>query len=220
MRSMKANMSSPLNWKIISLLCMAALLLAGFTGVRGQYSISQLEQEPLGLPVPVVQQSLGTSCGEAALAMAYNYFHPNTPISERQVIDYATSNGYYTEYLLPFTSPANMLKIAQHYTTNISSGQVIRSENGLALLIQELQNGTPVIIDVLSNFQNPKSVAHFVVVTGISVDPSRENAIVIHYNDPLTGTQKSTDWTGKDGVWNAWQTNGDPGGSGWWMVIH
>ena len=74
-------------------------------------------------------------------------------------------------------------------------------------------------IDVLSNFSDPDSGAHFIVVTGISVDAQRGNAVVIHYNDPLTGTKKSSDWSGSEGVWNAWLTNGDPGGAGWWMVI-
>jgi len=42
---------------------------------------------------------------------------------------------------------------------------------------------------------------------------------VIHYNDPFTGTQKSDDWDGPHGVWNAWKSNDDPGGSGWWLVL-
>jgi hypothetical protein len=43
--------------------------------------------------------------------------------------------------------------------------------------------------------------------------------VVIHFNDPLTGTKESADWEGSEGVWNAWLTNGDPGGAGWWLVI-
>jgi hypothetical protein len=82
-----------------------------------------------------------------------------------------------------------------------------------------LRDGEPVIIDVLSDFTDLESEAHFIVVTGISVDPDRNNAVVIHYNDPLSGTQKADDWSGAQGVWNAWLTNGDPGGAGWWMVI-
>jgi len=76
-----------------------------------------------------------------------------------------------------------------------------------------------VIIDVLSSFKDAESEAHFVVLTGISVDPARNNAVIIHYNDPLTGTAESADWDGSQGVWNAWRTNGDPGGAGWWLVI-
>jgi len=96
---------------------------------------------------------------------------------------------------------------------------VSRSGSGLALLIRKLRNGEPIIIDVFSNLKDSQSEAHFVIVTGISVDPNRENAIIIHYNDPLTGTKESADWAGNEGVWNGWQNNRDPGGSGWWLVI-
>ncbi len=216
---MKANKFPLLNWRIVGLLCAAGLMLVGFTKIRGQYSVSQLQQQPLSLPVPLVRQSLGTSCGEAAIAMAYNYADPETPVSEQQVIHYAVDNGYYTEGLPPFTSPANMVKITRNYTSDLSTGQVISSEEGLSLLIQKLQSGEPVIIDVLSNFRNPKSVAHFIVVTGVTVDSSRGGVIIIEYNDPFTGTKETANWAGSEGVWNAWQTNGDPGGTGWWMVI-
>ena len=201
------------------MICLAGLLLAGFTEMRGRYSISRLQQEPLDLPVPVMQQSRRTSCGEAVIAMTYNYAYPDAPISEQEVIEYAAANGYYTEDLSPFTSPANMVKIARHYADDVSTGRVMSSGQGLSLLIQKLRGGEPVIIDVLSNFRDPESEAHFIVVTGISIDASRENAVVIHYNDPLTGTKESADWAGSEGVWNAWQTNGDPGGAGWWLVI-
>lgn len=185
----------------------------------GQYSLSQLQQEPLNLPVPVLQQSRGTSCGEAVIAMTYNYAYPSTPITEQRVIDYAAANGYFTEDLPPFTSPANMVKIAEYYTQDISTGTVLSAGQGLSLLQQKLRDGEPVIIDVLSNFSDPGSEAHFVVVTGISIDPARDNAVIIHYNDPLTGTAESADWDGDQGLWNAWRTNGDPGGAGWWLVI-
>jgi hypothetical protein len=112
-----------------------------------------------------------------------------------------------------------MVKIARHYADKVSTGTVLTSNQGLLLLIQRLGAGEPVVIDVLSNFSDPDSEAHFILVTGISTDLSRENAIVIHYDDPLTGTKESDDWPGKEGVWNAWQNNGDPGGPGWWMVI-
>jgi hypothetical protein len=112
-----------------------------------------------------------------------------------------------------------MVKIAENYADEVSSRNVLSSRQGLALLIQSLRRGDPVIIDVLSDFTDPESEAHFIVVTGVSVDSGRANTVVIHYNDPLTGTQSSADWLGEQGVWNAWRTNGDPGGSGWWMVI-
>lgn len=205
--------------KILSLLCVSGLLLIGFTEAFGQYSISQLQQEPVDLSVPVLLQSRGTSCGEAVIAMTYNYAYPNTPITEQAVIEYAIANGYFTEDLPPFTSPANMLKIAEHYAENVSTGTVLTAGQGLSLLRQKLRNGEPVIIDVLSDFSDPDSEAHFVVVTGMSVDAARNNAVLIHYNDPLTGTQEIDDWEGSRGVWNAWRTNRDPGGAGWWLVL-
>jgi hypothetical protein len=171
----------------------------------------------LSLDVPVIQQSIGTSCGEAAIVIAYNYAYPGTPISEQEAIDYATAEGYFTEDIPPYTSPANMVKIAEFYADDVSSGTVRDSDQGLRLLVQKLQSGTPVIIDVLSNLTDLGSEAHFVVVTGIFVDP--ENEVIIHYNDPLTGTKELAAWSGAEGIWNAWQNNGDPGGPGWWLTI-
>ena len=185
----------------------------------GQTSVSRLQQDPLNLQVAVLRQSRGTSCGEAVIVMVYNYAYPQTPITEQEVIEYATGHGYYTEDFAPFTGPANMVKIADYYADNVSTGRVTNSGRGLSLLIRKLRNGEPVVIDVLSKLNDPQSEAHFVVVTGISVDPNRGNAIVIYYNDPLTGTKESADWAGSEGVWNAWQNNRDPGGSGWWLVI-
>jgi hypothetical protein len=205
--------------RILSFLCVGGLLLIGFTEAFGQYSVSQLQHEPIQLPVPVLQQSRGTSCGEAVIAMTYNYAYPSTPLTEQEIIEYADANGYFTEGIAPFTSPANMVKIAEYYADEVSTGTVMSSGQGLTLLRQKLQNGEPVIIDVLSDFTDPESEAHFVVVTGISVDPARDNAIIIQYNDPLTGTQKADEWDGSQGVWNAWWTNGDPGGAGWWLAI-
>lgn len=216
---MKRKKFSRFPLTIISLICVTGLLLAGFTQARGRYSVSQLQQKPIDLPVPVFRQALSTSCGEAVIAMTYNYAYPDAPIGEQAVIEYAAANGYYTPGVSPFTSPASMVKIAQNYTGNVSSGRVLSSGQGLALLIRRLQRGEPVIIDVLSNFRDPDSEAHFIVVTGISIASTRENAVVIHYNDPLTGTKEAGDWEGGTGVWNAWRTNNDPGGSGWWLVI-
>ncbi len=217
---MKTKKLSRESLRILSLIiCIGTLLLLGLTQLYGPYSISRLNQNPLSLPVDAIQQSRGTSCGEAVIAMAYNYAYPQTRITEQEVIDYAAAQGFYTEDLTPFTSPANMAKIARYYADNISTGNVINSNQGLMLLIQKLENGEPVIIDVLSEFNDPQSEAHFVLVTGISVDTGRGNAIVISYNDPLSGTNESGDWTGEEGIWHAWQNNGDPGGSGWWLVI-
>ena len=205
--------------KIIGLIGIAALALAAFRQMLQLSAIENLQQEPLSIEVEAIRQSKPTSCGEAVIVMAYNYAYPGTPVSEQDVIEYAASQRYFTEEISPFTSPANMVKIARHYTAQISTGHVLSSSQGLYLLIQRLRAGEPVIIDVLSDFSDPGSEAHFIVVTGMSTDPNRENAIVIHYNDPLTGTKEIDDWSGDQGVWNAWQNNGDPGGAGWWMVI-
>ena len=205
--------------KIVSLIGIVALALAGFRQMVGQYSLSRLQQEPLFLDVTVVRQLTGTSCGEAVIAMAYNYAYPLNPLNEQEVIDYATAQGYFTPGVPPFTSPANMVKIVENYTDDVFTGAVKNSSEGLSLLIRRLRAGDPIIIDVLSNFSDRESEAHFILVTGISIDPARGNAMVVHYNDPLTGTKETADWYGTEGVWNAWQNNGDPGGSGWWMVI-
>ena len=69
--------------KIISLIAIAALALAGFRQMYGQYSISRLQQSPLNLDVPLVKQLTGTSCGEAVIAMAYNYAYSETPLQEQ-----------------------------------------------------------------------------------------------------------------------------------------
>jgi hypothetical protein len=216
---MKPNLFSGAKLKLIGFTCLAGLLLAGFTQVT-RPSTSSLQQSPVILDVPVVKQMWSTSCGEAVIAMTYSFVFPEKkPLKEAEIIEFASINGYYTEEKYPYTSPASMVKIAEHYADDISSGTVTNSRQGLALLMRHLRAGNPVIIDVLSNFSDPDSEAHFIVVTGISVDAQRSNTVVIHYNDPLTGRKESADWEGSQGVWNAWRTNDDPGGPGWWMVI-
>jgi hypothetical protein len=220
MKTTKATKLNVLRSKrILGFLSLAGLIIVGFSGVAGQYSTAQLQQQPPILDVPAMHQALGTSCGEAVIAMTYNYAYPEAPVTEQQVIEYAAANGYYTPDLPPWTSPANMVKIADHYVDDFSTGRVFTPRQGLALLIQKLRQGDPVIIDVLTIFSDPESDAHFIVVTGVSVDPNSGDAVVIHYNDPLTGTKESAYWDGSDGVWNAWQSNDDPGGAGWWLVI-
>jgi len=196
-------------------ICICTFVLAAC----GSVSISQLQEQPLSLPVPVFQQLRSTSCGEAVIAMTYNFVHPDRQITEQEVIDYALDNEYFTEALSPFTSPVNMVKIAKYYTEDVSSGRVSTPGRGLSLLFDNLRSGVPVIIDVLSNFSDPESEAHFIVISGLSVDASRDNAVIVHYNDPLTGTTETSDWLGDAGLWNAWITNNDPGGPGWWLVI-
>jgi hypothetical protein len=205
--------------KLIILCSIGALIFVGFTQLSARNSIARLQTEPILLDIPTLKQATGTSCGEAVMAMVYNYAYPENAISEAQVTEYAIANGYYTPEKFPYTSPANMVKIAEYYAKDVDHGNVSTQSQGLGLLISRLRRGDPVTIDVLSNFSDPKSEAHFIVITGISVDAQRGNAVVIHYNDPLSGAKKSSDWSGSQGVWNAWQNNGDPGGAGWWMVI-
>ena len=174
---------------------------------------------PVQLPVEPLQQKKVTSCGEAAIVMAYNYAHPKSPLNELDVITFAMKMGYYMDDRRPYTSPANMLQIASHYTTDVRSGAVSTPEEGLALLFENLHNNQPVIIDSWTFLDIPYSDAHFVVVTGISKHPKKSGVYIIHYNDPLTARTESARWDGKGGIWEAWQNNGDPGGSGWWMTI-
>jgi hypothetical protein len=195
---------------------IGSLLYAGFAPFT-QDLASRLQQNPLLLDVPAIRQSLGTSCGEAAIVIAYNYAYPETPISEQAAIDYATAQGYFTADTPPYTSPANMVKIAEYYAEDVSSGRALNADLGLRVLARNLREGNPIIIDVLSDLTDPASEAHFVVVTGISVNPYYE--ITLHYNDPLTGTKASAAWSGPEGIWNGWQNNGDPGGPGWWLAI-
>ena len=174
---------------------------------------------PVQLPVEPLQQKKVTSCGEAAIVMAYNYAHPKSPLNELDVITFAMKMGYYMDDRRPYTSPANMLQIASHYTTDVRSGAVSTPEKGLALLFENLHNNQPVIIDSWTFLDIPYSDAHFVVVTGISKHPKKSGVYIIHYNDPLTARTESAWWDGKGGIWEAWQNNSDPGGSGWWMTI-
>lgn len=186
---------------------------------RAGARVPGLERQPLLLNVPAIRQAALTSCGEAAITMAHNFLHPESPLNERGVIESAAANGYFTERRYPFTSPEDMGNIARQYSTGVSSGIVHDPDAALALLKSNLRRGHPVIIDVLVRRYQPGSGAHFIVVTGLSVDKERGNAIMVHFNEPLTGTKEKARWAGAEGVWNAWLKNGDPGGSGWWLVL-
>lgn len=201
---------------LISLALMSAVLVR----TSEKYQAVSLKQDaPIMLQVPPIAQSQATSCGEAVIVMAYNYAYPDTPLNETQVIAYATENGYFTEELEPFTSPANMVNITKNYTGEYSSGTVFNSSQGLALLIRHLKNNEPVIIDVLTSFADPTSGAHFVLVTGIARDINDPTIIWIYYNNPLTGVNEAAPWDGDTGIWHAWMNNPDPGGPGWWMTL-
>ena len=205
---------------VLSVLCIGALIASGFVPFTDDgFWSRQLQHGKMNLPVDAIMQSRATSCGEAVIAMAYNYAYPETQVSEQAVIGYAVDEGYYMQDDAPFTSPADMVKIADHYADTVSTGTVSDADEALALLIQKLTSGDPVMIDVFTLLDDPQSGAHFVVVTGLAIDPANPDTIKIYYNDPRTGTNRSSDWLGSEGIWNAWQNNGDPGGSGWWMMI-
>ena len=208
---------------IFNLFCIGALLSLGFTSAadKGEgYWERQLRlRGKMNLPVEPTLQLRKTSCGEAAITMAYNYAYPETEISEQEVIDFALPEGYYTEKDAPFTTPADMTKIADHYADSLSIGRVKTAEEGLDLLKKKLTSGDPVMIDSLARLYDPDSGAHFVLVTGLAIDGKNPNKTRIYFNDPLTGTNRWGYWLGIEGVWNAWKNNGDPDGSGWWMMI-
>ena len=126
--------------------------------------------------------------------MAYNYANPETPMLEEDVIKFAVEEGLFTERRWPFTSPEDMVEIASHYAPGVRTGNVTTQEEGLALLMEQLREGEPVIIDVLVRMYDPDFAPHFILVTGISVDPKKGNAVMIHYNDPLSGKAWATRW--------------------------
>ncbi len=210
--------------KILVLFCFGALLSLGLAPPGRNDGETYWERKlrlygKMNLPVTSILQARYTSCGEAALTMAYNYAYPESRVNEQEVIDFALSAGYFTERYAPFTSPADMVEIAKHYADAVSTGRVKTEEEGLSLLTEKLIHGNPIIIDSRARLYEPGSVAHFVIVTGLVLDKENPNKTKILFNDPLTGTNRWGYWLGVEGVWNAWQNNGDPGGSGWWMVI-
>src|SRR5689334_10812892 len=140
----------------------------------------------MNLPVEVILQSKFTSCGPAVIAMAYKYAYPETRVNETRIIGYALKEGYYIENKPPFTSPENMVRIADHYAAenSVSTGTIKTAEEGLALLMDKLTDGEPVMIDVLSRLYDLDSGAHFVLVTGIALDEN-PNKVKLYFNDPL-----------------------------------
>jgi hypothetical protein len=213
------NLKSTSVTRTLAALAVGATALASFGWFSARYSEWRLQQGPMQLQVEPLMQSMTTSCGEAAITMAYNYAHPNEPLSEQMVIDFATQQGYFTPGRPPYTGPDQMLSIARHYADQAVAGRVSSAGEGLALLMHRLERGDPVIIDVLTRLNDPDSEAHFVVVTGLSLDAGRADDVIVHFNDPLSGRRESATWAGEAGIWNAWLNNGDPGGAGWWMVI-
>ena len=206
---------------ILTLVCIGSLASLGYVPFPDDDDLPADPQPgPIQLQVEPLQQKKITSCGEAAVTMAYNHAHPDDPLKELDVIAFAMEKGYYVDNRRPYTSPENMVKIARHYTDRVSMGRVTTQEEGLALLFEKLHDNQPVIIDIWTYLNIPYSDAHFVVVTGISMHPKKEGVYIIHYNNPLTARSESARWDGRGGIWEAWQNNGDPGGSGWWMTVH
>lgn len=214
-RNKKSGVVLFLVLSLISILLVSAVWVK--TSARNL--VASIQNEPVMLEVPPLAQSQVTSCGEAVIVMTNNYAHPESPLNEADVIAYAAEMGYFTEDAEPFTSPANMVRITRHYTNDFSSGTVSNADQGLALLVRNLKNGDPVIIDVQTDLNDPTSGAHFVVVTGVAVEPTNPSVITIYYNNPQTGVNESAVWDGETGIWRSWQNNPDPGGSGWWLVI-
>ena len=215
------NKSPIMRRVFLNLLSIGALLSMGFGTITDGYWGRKLHRYgAMNLPVEAVVQSKLTSCGEAAIVMAYNYAYPETRLTEREVITYAAAHGYYDERYFPYTSPGNMLRTAEHYSDTVLIGHVKDADEALDFLIASLTANTPVIIDIRTLLYDPRSGAHFVVVTGLELDSDNPNATRIYYNDPMLKESRSSYWLGREGIWNAWLNNGDPGGSGWWMMIY
>jgi hypothetical protein len=193
------------------------ILLAPF-GASAFSSLPASDVPQVQLDVAPVRQSERYSCGEAAITIVYNHARPDNPMTEATVLDYARMHELYTPHAAPFTSPADMVSIAQAFAGPIRSGHVSTADDGLALLAAYLQAGQPVIIDVTTRLDRLESGAHFVVVTGLGTDPWTGRTRVTYIN-PLNAAPENAAWDGDAGIWNAWQNNGDPGGSGWWLVI-
>ncbi len=207
---------------LAALIVLAPVGASAFSATSGPYRISA-SHNPVGIPpvqldVAPMQQSENNSCGEAALTIAYNYAYPGMPLEEWIVIDYAEMHGLYMPETEPFTSPANMVAIAHSFRVPVASGNVASADDGLGLLYQQLQAGNPIVIDVTTRLDDLNSGAHFIVVMGIGTDPRTGNTSIT-YDNPLDGQSESADWNGQAGIWKAWRNNGDPGGSGWWLVI-
>lgn len=208
-----------LSLTLLSLLGIAASMNTSLRLLVKTDQLGKLEEKPLLLKVAPLQQLLYTSCGEAAITMTYNYANLDAPITERAVIEFARRHGFFTADRPPYTTPADMVRIALNYADGVTSGVVKSAEEGLAILAGNLYEGEPVIIDVRTRLYDMGSPAHFIVVTGMAVDPDRGDKLMIYFNDPLTGSETAARWDGNEGIWNSWQNNGDPGGSGWWMII-
>src|SRR5512140_2122169 len=100
---------------LLALLAVAASPAQGTSAAAVPGRLTQTGEFPRLLRVAPLRQSRYTSCGPAAITMAYNYANPDAPMTEGRVIEYAIQQGYYTEFRWPFTSPEGMLAIAGSY---------------------------------------------------------------------------------------------------------
>src|SRR5262245_35236976 len=98
-RSIRASLT------ILAVVRIGTLLYSAFAPVSEQNLIRQLARGSLMLAVKPIRQIQVTSCGEAAITMAYNYANSANPIQESDVIVYATKMDYFEADRPPFTSP-------------------------------------------------------------------------------------------------------------------
>jgi len=193
--------------------------MAGFQGMDDnsanvKYLTSYLKRNPkIVNNVTPIKQILGTSCGEATFTMAYNLAFPDNKRSEDEIIRGAEEGGLFDRYTFPFTSPDNMNGLARYYGISFSSGNVTNESQGLAQLILQLDAGKPVMVDSHLNFVQEKYNTHFILITGLSVD---QTGILVNYNDPYYGENKTSLW---DKFLPTWLENKDRGGKGWWMTL-
>src|SRR5258707_14134759 len=92
--------------RILAVIIMASvnsLLNSGFTSVPVEnYLIYQLERGSLNLHVKSIQQKKITSCGEAAITMAYNYAYSQSPLEELDPFAFSRKNRFAIDYRLSF----------------------------------------------------------------------------------------------------------------------
>ncbi len=214
----------------------------GYMGLQaaGQLAISN---------VPIVNQQDYTSCGEAAIAMGWNYRHPQWRLTLPRLESTGQNLGDYFPAGAPGpfgytgTSPAGMQAIAGFYARkyqvrppmagNISFdfGDGFAQLEAKGLLYSQLLAGNPVIVEVTNRIGDPSRTyndSHYVIVTGMNFDTGW-----VTYNDPYpylvtggsqSGYERSIAW---DLFWLSWSRNRDvdPGkggrpGQGWYMVIN
>lgn len=178
--------------------------------------------------VPLYSQPTAETCGETAFVMAWNYIHPDKALDIREVISFATQEGWYvpSDPAGVYTSPSHMYDMGNYYAGQHGSpspevGHMTDSQQALTFLFSQMMLGRPVIVDVTTIIDDIDSAAHFVVVTGVSLTDA-----TIEYNDPYgyiapdkhQANQERVKWST---FWNSWRNNGDNNGegNGWYMIV-